>query len=525
LFTYLVGGLIVTKSILIPAVRYRRLPEAIDWLCSALGFEKQSIVRRENGAIALASLRFAESFVLVGPAQGTDFDTLMLQPDELGGRTTQVCYLVVADPAAHCAKAKAAGAEVIFELRRDRDSTYTCRDPEGHIWSFGTYDPRNSTPLFQQSSNPNLSGRYGGKLLRALSSMLASRASPQSDALRVRGNKSEIIAGRLSLLGLIAIAVFFFTPFILYRTSVRDEFHALQAELIHARAATQAADAATKHAHRELALARASASEIEQSLKASEAQRLEEQHARIAAVQRIQAMEEQLAGEKVGRQDAEGIAATTQDELVTARQTKETMERVNTTVKAELEEVQFEMRAMQQRMAEEKSAREAAERLNIETEEHAAVARAAKESAERMVKELRSQLNLARTTTEQRPRAIRDAKLSSSETVSGERVTNYGNITEAAAPVSGVDDPSQACHQLKEEMAADREGKAAAERTIADMEDKLAKAMNAKQAADHSAAQAWTQLNKLRNSLKRNAAATSQPASGGTRFSVDQNNK
>jgi uncharacterized glyoxalase superfamily protein PhnB len=526
LFTCLVGGLIVTESILIPAVRYRRLPEAIDWLCSAFGFEKQSIVRRENGTIALASLRFAESFVLVGPTQGTDFDLLMLQPDELGGRATQVCYLVVADPAAHCAKAKAAGAEVIFDIRRDRDSTYTCRDPEGHIWSFGTYDPRDSTLLIEQSSNSNLSGHYGGRLLRALSSKVASRASRLSVASRVSGSKREIVAGLFSLLGLIGIAASFYCKSSIFdRTSVRPEFHALQAELIQAQSATQGADAATKDAHQELALARAAASKIERSLKVAEAQRLDEQRARIAAVQRVQDMEQQLAREKVARQDAEGITAVSHDELVKARQSKEAVERVNTTVRAGLAEVQFEMQSLPQRMAEEKSAREAAERLSIEAEERAAVARAAKESAEKMVDELRSQLTLARTEAKQGARAIRDAKSSSSEKGSAERVTSYGDGTEVAAPVSGVDAPSQACQQSKEQMAAERDGKAAAERTIADLEGKLAKARNAKQAADRSAAHAWTQFNKLRNSLNRNAAATGQPPSVGTGFSVDKINK
>ncbi len=40
-------------------------------------------------------------------------------------------------------KAKAAGAQIVREpVTQDyggRD--YTCEDPEGHIWSFGTYDP------------------------------------------------------------------------------------------------------------------------------------------------------------------------------------------------------------------------------------------------------------------------------------------------------------------------------------------------------------------------------------------------
>jgi uncharacterized glyoxalase superfamily protein PhnB len=56
---------------------------------------------------------------------------------------TQGIYVVVADPDAHFARAKAAGAQILMELT-DQDyggRDYTARDPEGHIWTFGSYDP------------------------------------------------------------------------------------------------------------------------------------------------------------------------------------------------------------------------------------------------------------------------------------------------------------------------------------------------------------------------------------------------
>ena len=52
-------------------------------------------------------------------------------------------YIIVNDADAHYAKAKAAGAEILFDIA-DQDHggrAYTCRDPEGHVWNFGTYDP------------------------------------------------------------------------------------------------------------------------------------------------------------------------------------------------------------------------------------------------------------------------------------------------------------------------------------------------------------------------------------------------
>jgi uncharacterized glyoxalase superfamily protein PhnB len=52
-------------------------------------------------------------------------------------------YMVVDDPDAHFARAKAANAGILMEPT-DEDyggRDYACRDIEGHVWSFGTYVP------------------------------------------------------------------------------------------------------------------------------------------------------------------------------------------------------------------------------------------------------------------------------------------------------------------------------------------------------------------------------------------------
>jgi uncharacterized glyoxalase superfamily protein PhnB len=67
-------------------------------------------------------------------------------PREVGG-VTQGAYLYVADIDAHFARAKAAGAEVVVPLK-DTDygsREYSARDPEGHLWHFGTYLPEMAT--------------------------------------------------------------------------------------------------------------------------------------------------------------------------------------------------------------------------------------------------------------------------------------------------------------------------------------------------------------------------------------------
>lgn len=66
----------------------------------------------------------------------------MRLPKDAGG-VTGCLYVVVKDADAHCARARAAGAEIL-EAPLDRDygsREYVARDPGGHLWDFGTYDP------------------------------------------------------------------------------------------------------------------------------------------------------------------------------------------------------------------------------------------------------------------------------------------------------------------------------------------------------------------------------------------------
>ena len=67
----------------------------------------------------------------------------MKQPDEIGGAETQSSYVIVSDADLVYARAKAANAEIVREIK-DEDyggRLFACRDLEGHLWSIGTYDP------------------------------------------------------------------------------------------------------------------------------------------------------------------------------------------------------------------------------------------------------------------------------------------------------------------------------------------------------------------------------------------------
>jgi uncharacterized glyoxalase superfamily protein PhnB len=132
-----------TISTVIPAMRYRDAATAIEWLCEAFGFEKRLVVPGENGGIAHAQLTFGSGMIMRGSARDDEYSRWMKPPLEVGNTGTQSVYVIVDDADAHYVRAKAAGAEIIKDVE-DQDyggRLYSCRDREGHLWSFGTYDP------------------------------------------------------------------------------------------------------------------------------------------------------------------------------------------------------------------------------------------------------------------------------------------------------------------------------------------------------------------------------------------------
>jgi uncharacterized glyoxalase superfamily protein PhnB len=128
---------------IIPALRYRNAPAAIEWLCRAFGFERHFVVPGPNETIAHAQLIWGNGMIMLSSRSDTEFSRLMKQPDEVNGAETQSPYIIVEDADSHYARAKTAGAEIVIDIA---DATYggrgySCRDIEGHLWSFGTYDP------------------------------------------------------------------------------------------------------------------------------------------------------------------------------------------------------------------------------------------------------------------------------------------------------------------------------------------------------------------------------------------------
>jgi uncharacterized glyoxalase superfamily protein PhnB len=80
--------------------------------------------------------------IMLGSARDDNFGRLQPTPAKVGG-TTQSPYVIVADVDGLCDRARAAGAEIVFEPS-DQDHggrAFSCLDPEGHLWNFGSYDP------------------------------------------------------------------------------------------------------------------------------------------------------------------------------------------------------------------------------------------------------------------------------------------------------------------------------------------------------------------------------------------------
>ena len=131
-----------TKISVIPALQYNDAKAAIEFLCRAFGFEKNAVYEEPDGSVAHAQLTHGNGMVMLGSAKDTEYGKLLKRPADAGGVTMSV-YIIVDDADAHFERAKAAGAQIVREpVTQDyggRD--YTCKDPEGHVWTFGTYDP------------------------------------------------------------------------------------------------------------------------------------------------------------------------------------------------------------------------------------------------------------------------------------------------------------------------------------------------------------------------------------------------
>ncbi len=131
-----------TTQTLYPTMRYADARAAIDWLVNAFGFTEEVCYPAADGSVAHAQLRFGTGLIMIGSARDDDYP--VKPPAQTGGLSGSIYVAVpAAEIEAHFARAKAAGAHMIREIRDTEYESreYAAYDLEGFLWSFGTYRP------------------------------------------------------------------------------------------------------------------------------------------------------------------------------------------------------------------------------------------------------------------------------------------------------------------------------------------------------------------------------------------------
>lgn len=134
---------------IIPSLSYHDAKKAIKWLCNAFDFKEHVVYEGEDGKVTHAQLTYKGSMIMLGSTDsGSEFSQLIKHPTEIGGFVTQSPYIIIDDEEIdmHYENAKRTGAEILLKLKSEDygGKNYTCKDLEGHVWNFGSYDPWNT---------------------------------------------------------------------------------------------------------------------------------------------------------------------------------------------------------------------------------------------------------------------------------------------------------------------------------------------------------------------------------------------
>jgi len=121
-----------------PTLRYNDAHAAIDLLVNAFGFTRRAVYEDDNGVVQHAELAYGDGVIMLGDAPREPDSNRLDMP--IGGGSV---YIVIDDPDAHYERAKTAGVKIRRELRDEDYGSrgYSAEDPEGNLWSFGTYRP------------------------------------------------------------------------------------------------------------------------------------------------------------------------------------------------------------------------------------------------------------------------------------------------------------------------------------------------------------------------------------------------
>lgn len=128
----------------IPNLIYSDANAAVSFLKKAFGFKEHGVYKDDNGKIFHAQLVLGNALIMVNPFNpDTAFGKMLNLPKNLEGYNTQTPYFIIEHVDEHYKNAKANGAKIVMDIK-DEDyggRGYSCKDPEGNIWSFGSYNP------------------------------------------------------------------------------------------------------------------------------------------------------------------------------------------------------------------------------------------------------------------------------------------------------------------------------------------------------------------------------------------------
>jgi uncharacterized glyoxalase superfamily protein PhnB len=120
-----------------PTLVYTNAPAAIRFLVDAFGFEERIVVPGEPaGVVEHAQLAWPEGGGVMLGSAGREGNEFSQRPTGTGS-----VYVVTDAPDQLFARATATGAKLLRGLRDEDYGSrgFSVRDPEGNIWSFGTY--------------------------------------------------------------------------------------------------------------------------------------------------------------------------------------------------------------------------------------------------------------------------------------------------------------------------------------------------------------------------------------------------
>ena len=132
-----------TASTIMPAMRYRDAHAAIEWLCKVFGFQQHAVYPGPNNTVGHAELTLGGGMIMLGSGKNDEYGRGFKSPTDLGNIETRSSYIVVPDADAVYARAQAAGGTIARQIQNtDYGSReFSVKDPEGHSWSVGTYNP------------------------------------------------------------------------------------------------------------------------------------------------------------------------------------------------------------------------------------------------------------------------------------------------------------------------------------------------------------------------------------------------